>query len=68
LEQDDVLDFATLSFHDKRVQRVDGMKSSALTISVSVELRALMRCLLAPTMGKPRPFDNLPPESPLMFG
>jgi hypothetical protein len=45
-----------------------GMKSSAPTISVSVELRVLSFCLVELTMGKPRPRDSPPPECPRMLG
>ena len=44
------------------------MKSSAATISVSVELRVLSFCFVELIMGNPRPNDNPPPECPRMFG
>ena len=45
-----------------------GMKSSAPTISVSVELFVLSFCFVELTMGNPRPIDRPPPEFPRMFG
>jgi hypothetical protein len=44
------------------------MKSSATTLSVSVELQVLSFCLVELTMGNPRPRDNPPPECPRMLG
>jgi hypothetical protein len=45
-----------------------GMKSSAPTLSVSVELLVLSFCLVELTMGNPRPRDNPSPGSPRMLG
>ena len=50
------------------VQQIAGMKSSAPTISVSVELWVLSFCFVELTIGNPHPKDNPPPECPLMFG
>jgi hypothetical protein len=44
------------------------MKSSAPTISVSVELRVLSVCLVELTMRNPRPRDNPPHKCPRMLG
>ena len=51
-----------------RVQQIAGMKSSAPTISVSVELRVFSFCLVELTIGNPLPKDSPPPECPRMFG
>jgi hypothetical protein len=56
------------AFMKYRVQHMAGMKSSAPTVSVSVELRVLIFCLVELTMGKPRPGDSPPPECPRMLG
>jgi hypothetical protein len=45
-----------------------GMKSSAPTISVSVELRVLSFCLVELTIGKSCPRDSSPPKCPRMLG
>ena len=68
LEQNIVLNLVALGFHEYRVQQIAGMKSSAPTISVSVELRVLSFCLVELTMGNPLPKDNPPPECPRMLG
>jgi hypothetical protein len=51
-----------------QVQHIAGMKSSAPTIYVSVELQVLSFFLVELTMGNPRPKDSLPPECPYMLG
>jgi hypothetical protein len=43
-------------------QQMSGMKSSAPTISVSVELRVLSFCFVELTIGNPRPSDSPSPE------
>jgi hypothetical protein len=45
-----------------RVQQMASMKSSAPTISVSVELQVLSFCFVELTIGNPRPSDSPPPE------
>jgi hypothetical protein len=51
-----------------RVQHITGMKLSAPTIYVSVELLVLSFCLVEITMGNPHPKDRPPPECPRMLG
>jgi hypothetical protein len=51
-----------------RVQQITCMKSSAPTISDSIELRVLSFCLVELTMGNPLPKDRPPPLCPHMLG
>jgi hypothetical protein len=50
------------------VQQITGMKSSAPTISDSVELQVLSFCLVDLTMGNPLTKDSPPPLCPHMLG
>jgi hypothetical protein len=50
------------AFIKYRVQQMAGMKSSAPTISVSVELRVFIFCFVELTIGNTRPSDSPPPE------
>ena len=50
------------------VQRITGIKSSAATNSVSVELRVLSFCLVEVLQSMPFPSDMQPPEWPRILG
>ncbi len=50
------------------VQQITGMKSSAPTISDSIELWVLSLCLVELTMGNPLPKDRPPPLCPCILG
>ena len=55
------------AFKKYQIQQIAGMKLSAPTSSVSVELRVLIFCFVELTIGNPHPKDNPPPESPRML-
>ena len=50
------------------VHRTEGIHSSTLTNSVSVELLVFSFCLVDITVGNPLPSDSPPPVWPRMFG
>jgi hypothetical protein len=51
-----------------RVQQMAGMKGTAPTISVSVELRVLSFYFVELTIGNPHPRDSPTPKCPCMLG
>ena len=56
------------AFKKYRVQQIAGMKSSAPSISVSVDLRVSSFCFVELTMGNPLPKEIPPPECPHVLG